>query len=149
MDATLRDMIHLVKLAVQCTDIADLAARQINHAVDYHGTECVSAWTRRKPRQDEDILKAEGSLYWVFRNKILCRQRIHGFEPVKDEEFGPSWIIMLDKQIIRTQTSPKRPFQGWRYLKPTEAPKDTGAYDENQDRPPPEMEEELKDLGLL
>ena len=32
--------------------------------------------------------------------------------------------IVMDPEIVRTAPSPKRPFQGWRYLKASDAPMD-------------------------
>ncbi|MBI4048969.1 MAG: DUF1489 family protein, partial [Devosia nanyangense] len=48
---------------------------------------------------------------------------------------------------VRTLPYPKRPFQGWRYLEPEDAPPDmaTGAQEEGSEF----IAEELARLGLL
>ena len=36
--------------------------------------------------------------------------------------------LVLDPQLYRTTAQPRRAFQGWRYLKPEDAPADRGPY---------------------
>ena len=48
-----------------------------------------------------------------------------------------------------TEWQPRRAFQGWRYLKPTDAPADLGKGREDCVEMPPKLRRELAELGLL
>ena len=76
--------------------------------------------------------------------------RVHliGFDKV-ETEWGPKTIFYTDTEIMRVQPTPRRAFQGWRYLKEDAAPKDIAPYTIGDELPPPEMEKELVELGLL
>jgi len=54
---------------------------------------------------------------------------------------------VLDPKVMRTEWQPKRPFQGWRYLDPKEAPRDLRKGRGGDDLPP-ELSAELAGLGL-
>jgi hypothetical protein len=49
---------------------------------------------------------------------------------------------------VPTEAQARRPFQGWRYLRPEDAPPDATARDGARDMPPG-MAAELRELGLL
>lgn len=82
---------------------------------------------------------------------MQARQRIIGFEEhaSEDPDEKPRCKILLEPKVIRTQAWPHRPFQGWRYLKPGEAPADLGAEGTGDDQLPPELAAELRNLGVL
>jgi hypothetical protein len=75
------------------------------------------------PKRAAEMLDG-GSLYWVIKNFIIVRQRLIGFEEVKDKEGKAMCRIHLNPELIRTKPRKKRPFQGWRYLEPGDAPSD-------------------------
>ncbi len=102
--------------------------------------------TRMMPKRADDVV-GKGSLYWVIAGTIRCRQRIVGLEAATDAEGRPQCHILLDPEVIRTLPYPRRPFQGWRYLQPKDAPPDLGAGD--GETPPDGMAEELAELGLI
>ena len=54
-----------------------------------------------------------------------------------------------DPELIRTQSAPRRAFQGWRYLNPEDAPADLSGGRTVQDDVPPELQAALADLGVL
>ncbi len=104
------------------------------------------------PKQADEILRSGGSIYRVIHNKIQCRHRILGFETVETEVKGTMTVIMQDAEMIRTVPVPRRPFQGWRYLKAADAPEDMGVYDgrvigEGEDSA--ELQAALHEAGLL
>lgn len=54
--------------------------------------------------------------------------------------------LVYAPQLIKVRLQPRRPFQGWRYLKPEDAPADIGPWtgEEGADT----LERELAELGL-
>lgn len=144
-------VIHIIKLVVGADDLDEFFQFQQNSVFDYEGTPANACHTRYKPKQAEEILATGGSLYRVIKNRIVCRQKILGFETIETPDKGSQCAIITDHQIIQTLMKPKRPFQGWRYLKPSDVPKDRGIYlgDGEREEISPEMEEELKEAGLL
>ena len=138
-------MIHVIKLAVGIKDPKHLERVQKDRAKARGVTRTRRAYTRRKPVRED---AGDGSLYWVIQGLIRCRQKILGFESELDQEGQPYCLFILDPKLVPVQPTPRRPFQGWRYLEPDDAPPDLkpGAKAE---APPEEMLAELKELGLL
>ena len=141
--------IHLIKLVVGAEDMPHFLEIQRRYEIPYDGSRAIPVRTRFKPKRDTEVLTG-GSLYRVIKNRIQCRQEILGFEEIEDKDKGTQCLIMVSPVIIKTVSTPFRPFQGWRYLDPAKAPADRGEYKgaENDDIPP-EMEAELKNLGLI
>ena len=104
-------------------------------------------YTRNFPRRAEELL-AGGSLYWVVRGVIRCRQELVGFEQDFDREEARKYCrIKVRRTLITTAPQACRAFQGWRYFEPDDAPPDLSRGDTRD--VPPEMAAELKRLGLL
>jgi hypothetical protein len=95
--------------------MADLAKKG-KPAIPFHDT-------RMSPKRAEEML-AGGSIYWVIKHFIIVRQRLVGFEQVKDKDGKNMCRVHLDPELVRTKPRKKRPFQGWRYLEPGDAPAD-------------------------
>jgi len=118
--------LHMIKLCVGVDNVEDLADWQEKRAKErakkgkpanpFHDT-------RMTPKRAEEML-AGGSIYWVIKNHIIVRQKLIGFEQVKDKEGKAMCRVHLDPELIRTKSRKKRPFQGWRYLEPGDAPAD-------------------------
>ncbi|WP_299347639.1 DUF1489 domain-containing protein, partial [uncultured Maritalea sp.] len=140
-------MIHLIKLSVGTTSIDELAAYRAALVQSGMGRPDGLAWhrTRMMPKRAEELL-AGGSIYWVFGGKIQCRQRIVGLEAGTDGEGRSFCDIVMDQELVPTVPQPKRPFQGWRYLKVDDAPKDISSIG-GSERPPEEMAQALAELG--
>lgn len=138
----------MVKLVVGATDLDHFADWQRSSLVPYEGAMANMVWTRHRPKRSDELLDG-GSIYRVVKNRIVCRQRIIGFEEAIDPIKGKMCLIMTEPVIIKTVSTPKRPFQGWRYLQPADAPQDIGEYNPNEEAPPEEMAEELAAAGLL
>lgn len=139
-------MLHIIKLAVGCDSLGTLAARMNQQRL---GDRWV-VHTRTMPKRADDVL-AGGSLFRVVDGLVLCRQPIVGLEPSTRPDGTQGTLIVVSKDIIPVQPRPLRPFQGWRYLKPEDAPADIdarGAAD-GVGAMPPEMRRELAELGLL
>lgn len=136
-------MLHLVKLAVGCADTAALAARQAARAAL---DPPLRVATRTWPRRAGEIL-AGGSLYWVIGGAIRCRQRILGIAEGRWDDATPCAEIAVDPTLVPVVPRPMRPFQGWRYLDPAEAPPD--AAEDTAAGLPPRLAAELRALGLV
>jgi hypothetical protein len=116
------------------------------------GTETVEGLarhvTRMWPKREAEILNG-GSIFWVIKGAIQCRQRILRL----DEQIGSDGIrrcaIVLDPQLVRTQSSLRRPFQGWRYLTTQDAPPDLPEGRENEEALPVELNQALAEIGVL
>ena len=143
--------IHIIKLVVGVNDLQHFYELQCRNTMDYHGQKAVPCWTRYAPKRADEILREGGSIYRVVKNRIVCRHKILGFEIVETQEKGKMCMIMQDAEMIETVHMPRRPFQGWRYLKPGDVPPDKGIYTGQSTgyEIPPDMEEELKAAGLL
>ena len=141
--------LHLLKMAVGAASLDELRRARAARVKQYGGS-CV--YTRNHPRRTEAVL-AGGSLYWVIRGQIRVRQRITGFRSERDEKGRGYCLIEVEPVLVPTVWRPWRPFQGWRYLTPADAPPDaprgytTPGLAEG---PMPEhMMAELRALGLL
>jgi len=143
-------LVHLIKLAVGVDDIAHLARIQEGRRAEAlaRGAPAVARHvTRSRPKRAADIL-AGGSIYWVIRGLIQVRQRIVGIEDVTGADGISRCAIAFDAALVRVTPRPCRPFQGWRYLDPADAPADWTASTDEGDLPP-ELAAELRELGLL
>ncbi len=146
-------MLHLIKLCVGCESVKDLEdwikerlkaagakasarKRQRNHT------------TRMVPKRAEEIV-AGGSLYWVIRGQIMCRERILDISPFVDKEGVGRCHIALDCKPVLVEPRPYRAFQGWRYLDVKDAPRDLDRAAPGARNMPEAMRRELRDLGLL
>ncbi|MGB0719788.1 MAG: DUF1489 family protein [Bdellovibrionales bacterium] len=146
--------VHIIKLIVGCEDLEDYAHWQAAQETDYEaasGGRAVPCLTRFMPKKADEVLRSGGSLYRVLKSRIVCRQKICGFEMVKTAQKGTMCAIMLEPEIYTCLNAPHRPFQGWRYFDAAKAPPDRGLYTIGQslNAPPEEMAEDLKAAGLL
>ncbi|MGN6465056.1 MAG: DUF1489 family protein, partial [Rhizobiaceae bacterium] len=57
--------------------------------------------------------------------------------------------LVLDPRVVRTDWQPRRAFQGWRYLKDSEAPADAREGRGGWYALPQNLRRELAELGLL
>ena len=139
------ETINIVKLCVGAAGVNDLARWQLRaEAKGPCGRP--RHVTRMWPKRAAEVL-AGGSLYWVFRGVILARQRILALDEVRGADGVLRCGLVLDAEIRRTEAAPRRPFQGWRYLDPAEAPRDLAAGSEAVALPP-ELAAALADLGV-
>jgi len=111
--------LHMIKLVVGADTIDDLLAWRLGHS------QPGEPWilrTRMTPKRGAEMVDG-GSIYRVFRGVILCRQRILAVNTV-GEGVTARCEITLDETIVRVAPTPRRAFQGWRYLDPKDAPPD-------------------------
>src|SRR5690606_28360982 len=79
--------------------------------------------TFQSPKRRQDILDG-GSLYWVIKGLIQVRQPIADIQEGCKDDGTPCCLLVLRDELIGVRPTPRRPFQGWRYLDPAEAPHD-------------------------
>lgn len=141
------DYVNLVKLCVGADSVADLERWQADRRARNGGGEICHV-TRMWPKREAE-LTAGGSLYWVIRGAIVVRQPILRLERVDGGDGITRCGIVLDPQLRRTEPAARKPFQGWRYLAPGDAPRDLPASRAGDDELPPELDAHLAALGVL
>ena len=142
-------VLHLIKLAVGVDDPAQMKSLQAARRRQRRQAPKSPHWvyTRNTPRRSEELLGG-GSLYWVVRGVIRCRQVLVGFEEDFDDDNGRKYCrIEVRRALVPTAPKTCKAFQGWRYLDPDRAPPDLSNGDSAD--MPPEMAADLKRLGLL
>jgi hypothetical protein len=136
--------LHLIKLCVGPASIADLEARQarfLTEALRDGRTAAPFHVTRTLPKRHREIT-GQGSIYWVIRGTLSCRQAITAIEPLTDADGIPRCRLVFDPRLVPVAPRPYRPFQGWRYLTVGDASGDLAAM-------PEALRRELVGLGLL
>ena len=139
--------IHLIKLSVGSDSVEQIEDWQRNRSKQRANGQYYHL-TRMWPRRETEVLNG-GSIYWVIKGLVQARQRIIGLEEIIGDDGIRRCGIVLEPELIRTATAPKRPFQGWRYLKPEDAPPDLGKTRQNDDALPPELAGALAEIGVL
>lgn len=139
---------NLIKLSVGTASVEDLVSWRAAQAASGQGRRdgLHRHRTRMMPRLADEIV-GQGSIFWVIAGAIRCRQAVVGLVAEKDREGRACCDILMSPDIVRTVPQPRRPFQGWRYLDPREAPADLGR--EGEETPPEGLAEELARLGLI
>lgn len=102
--------------------------------------------TRMFPKQKE-ALEAGGSVYWVIKGMILCRNPIARLEEVTRHDGKKACSILMEPTLIPVMPTPRRAFQGWRYLKAEDAPEDVGDAIDDVDELPTSLMRKLVELG--
>ncbi len=141
------ETINLVKLSVGSESVDGLAEWQKTPAAQ--GPDGLPRHiTRMWPRREAGLVNG-GSVYWVIRGAIRARQRVLRLDEVTGADGIRRCAIVLDPALIRTRTAPRRPFQGWRYLKPGDSPADLRDGEEQDSALPPGLSEALAEIGVF
>ena len=143
--------LHLVKLCVGCDSVADLeySIRQKLKEKKRRRQKPEHIHTTRMVPKRADELTAGGSLYWVIRGQIACRERILAIRPFTDKEGIRRCRVVLDGKIVLVEPRPRSAFQGWRYLDGKDTPRDLSRAAPGAAKMPEQMRRELRELGLL
>jgi hypothetical protein len=134
--------LHLVKLCVGCDTVDELL--EWREPARRRGEPWILR-TRQTPRQTQALLDG-GSLYRVYKGFILSRQRILAVNCVGEGQ-QRRCEITLDEMVALTAPTPRRAFQGWRYLDPADAPPDLGDLTA-ADGLPPDLARRLREAGV-
>ena len=141
-------MIHMIKLCVGVSSLAELESYRNERAhwwdADY-GEDVHVHRTRMMPKRKEEM-EGKGSIYWVIASQVVCRQPILRLAKFTNAEGIDYCDIIMAPDMVRTVPYPKRPFQGWRYLRPEDAPPDLGA---NENAESLALAADLAKLGLI
>jgi hypothetical protein len=143
--------LHLIKLCVGCDSVKDLEdwIREKRKRLKKSGSarEHIHT-TRMTPKRAEELLDG-GSLYWVIRGQIMCRQRLIAVRPFVDKEGVGRCRLALEPKVVLVEPRPFRAFQGWRYLEVKSAPRDLDRAAPGAAAMPEQLRRELRELGLL
>jgi hypothetical protein len=143
--------LHLIKLCVGCDSVADLEdwiKQKLQEKKKRRQKPEHIHTTRMVPKRAEE-LTAGGSLYWVIRGQITCRERILDIRPFTDKDGIGRCRVALDGKLVLVEPRQRSAFQGWRYLEAKEAPRDLSRAAPGASKMPEQMRRELRELGLL
>lgn len=128
--------LHMIKLCVGVAKVETLERRAAKG-------QWLTVDTRMTPKRAAE-LEDGGSIYWVMKGSVTCRMPIldittHG------EGKTSHCRIKLSPDVVRTAPQARRPFQGWRYLEPKDAPMDLSTLDAGD--VPEELAARLREMG--
>ena len=143
--------VHLIKLCVGVDTIQELDdwIKQRLKQKKKKGEKPEHIHTTRMLPKRADELVDGGSLYWVIRGEILCRERLLAIRPFVDKDGISRCRLVMDGKLVLVQPRPFRAFQGWRYLQVKDVPPDLDRAAPGARNMPEQMRRELRELGLL
>ena len=143
--------LHLIKLCVGCDSVRELEGWIKQRLKDKRkrGEKPEHIHRTRMVPKRADELTDGGSLYWVIRGEIMCRQRIRAVRPFRDKDGIGRCGLVLDPKLVLVAPRPYRAFQGWRYLQPADAPRDLDKAAPGAAEMPETLRRELRELGLM
>lgn len=128
--------LHMIKLCVGVSEIEWLEQRAA-------GGKPLVVHTRMTPKRATE-LEDGGSLFWVIKGVVGCRQPILDVKTLGEGKTSRCEIT-LEPRVIRTAPQARRPFQGWRYLEGKDAPTDLTTVEATD--LPGDLVQELRELG--
>lgn len=140
-------MLHLTKLAVGIHDLQHLRTVQTERL---KREKRLRHRTRNFPRRSDEILSG-GSMFWVIAGFTLARQPILDIIEDRWPDGSLCTGLILGPNLIPVLARPTKPFQGWRYLNPADAPPDRNAAPplRGVEMLPPTLCRELRELCLI
>ena len=143
--------LHLIKLSVGTDSVADLEdwIQKKLKEKKRRGQKPERIHTTRMVPKRADELTDGGSIFWVIRGQITCRERILDIRPFTDKAGIGRCRLVLDPKCVLVEPRPRSAFQGWRYLEAKEAPRDLSRVAPGASKMPEQMRRELRELGLL
>src|SRR6202035_4504284 len=100
--------LHLIKLCVGCDSVKDLEdwirtrlkeRKQRGLAREHVHT------TRMVPKRGAELTDG-GSLYWIIRGQVMCRQRILAIRPFMDKEGVGRCRVALEPKLTLVEARP-------------------------------------------
>ena len=143
--------LNLIKLCVGSDSVAELSSwikqRLKQKKARKEKPEHIHT-TRMVPKRVDELLDG-GSLYWVIRGQVMCRQDLVAIRPFVDKDGVGRCRLVLRPKVVPVEPRPFRAFQGWRYLDSKDAPRDLDRAAPGARNMPEQMRRELRELGLL
>lgn len=143
--------LHLIKLCVGCDSVADLEdwiKEKLKEKKKRRQKPEHIHTTRMLPKRADELTDG-GSLYWVIRGQISCREKIVDIRTATGKDGIRRCQVVLDGKVVLVEPRPRSAFQGWRYLGPKDAPRDLARAAPGASRMPEQMRRKLQELGLL
>ena len=128
--------LHMIKLCVGVSEVETLERRAAKN-------EWLTVHTRMTPKRAPEI-EDGGSLFWVMKGSVVCRQAVLDITTTGEGKTSQC-LITLSNEVIRTAPQARRPFQGWRYLEPKDAPVDLSTMDARD--MPEDLAKQLREMG--
>ncbi len=140
-------MLHLTKLAVGARDVEHLRALQVRQL---EAGPPLRHRTRNCPRRAAELVEG-GSIYWVVSGRMSVRQRIMDIVDDTWDDGGRCSALILEPALVPVASRPTKPFQGWRYLSPDDAPPDIAPAraGDGEGAMPTALREALRGLCLI
>jgi hypothetical protein len=143
--------LNLIKLCVGCDSVAELSSwikQRLKQKKARKEKPEHAHTTRMVPKRVDELLDG-GSLYWVIRGQVMCRQDLVAIRPFVDKDGVGRCRLVLRPKVVPVEPRPFRAFQGWRYLDSKDAPRDLDRAAPGARNMPEQMRRELRELGLL
>ena len=128
--------LHMIKLCVGVDKVETLERRAARN-------EWLTVHTRMTPKRAAEI-EDGGSLFWVMKGAVVCRQAVLDITTAGEGKTSQC-LITLSNEVVRTAPQARRPFQGWRYLEPKDAPVDLSTMDAGD--LPEDLAKQLREMG--
>lgn len=128
--------LHMIKLCVGVAKVETLERRVAKN-------QWLTVNTRMTPKRADEI-EDGGSLFWVMKGSVTCRMPILDIS-TSGEGKEKKCLIKLANEVVRTAPQARRPFQGWRYLEPKDAPPDLSTMDAGE--LPDDFARQLREMG--
>jgi hypothetical protein len=134
--------LHIIKLVVGVDTLDELLAWRRARA---HAEPEWVVHTRVTPKRAAEV-EDGGSIYRVIKGVIVCRQPILRVE-THGEGRASRCRLVVAPEVVRVAPTPRRPFQGWRYLEADKAPPDLDGGDGGLQHLPADLAIKLRELG--
>ena len=143
--------LHIIKLCVGVESLEDLARLAEASASPRQKKKkkplVLQHVTRMTPKRADEVLDG-GSLYWVIKGQIAVRQKLLDAQAGAEGTASRIARWSMSPSSSRCSAAHHRPFQGWRYFDPKDAPPDVRGI-KGRGNLPEKLQAELVELGLL
>jgi len=140
--------LHIVKVAAGVSSLKQLEQVVASYSYDDPEYGRIMPMSSRNRPQRAEVLDG-GSVYWIIKGKIVARAAIITIRDEERLDGRKSCQICVEAEVVPTVPFLKRGFQGWRYLKPEDAPADLITADSDDGKGSADLAAELQILGLL
>lgn len=140
--------LHIIKVAAGIKSIERLKEIVAHYSYNDPDLGPIMPMSSRNRPQRPEVLNG-GSVYWIIKGKIVARAAIVAIRDEERADGRKGCQICVVPEVIQTVPFIKRGFQGWRYLKPEDAPADQITGDGDAGKGSADLAAELQEMGLL